>query len=224
MPDNNFSFIAFGDIHDSVENLERIPELATVDGLVVTGDLTNVGGVAEAKRVLDALAAHKPVLAAQIGNMDKQAVSGYLDELGINIHARARLLAPGLALMGAGGSTPTPFATPSEFSEDAYAQWLEQAWAEARAQAEQIVLVSHNPPRNTACDIVGPGLHVGSQAVRDFIEKYQPPLCICGHIHEARAVDVLGNSRIVNPGNFSAGAYVVVNFMQNKLSADLRIL
>jgi len=37
---------------------------------------------------------------------------------------------------------------------------------------------------NTALDITGNDMHVGSFAVRQFIEKYQPHLTLHGHIHE----------------------------------------
>ena len=222
---NEYRWIAIGDIHDSNMNaLAAIPELPGADGLIITGDITNIGGVREAARVLNAARRHIPVAAAQIGNMDKAEVAEFLSGEGVNMHAAARLLAPGLAAVGIGGSTPTPFNTPSEFPEASYAAWLEMCWPEAKTLAEHILLVSHNPPKNTKCDIVGAGLHVGSEAVRAFIEKYQPPLCLCGHIHEARATDSIGATRVINPGNFSAGGYIVLKYAQGRLTADLRIL
>lgn len=219
-----FLWIAVGDIHDRADNLARIPELAAADGLIVTGDITNVGGVAEARRVLDAMRLRLPVTAAQIGNMDKAEVAGYLTREGLNIHADARELAPGLAVMGAGGSTPTPFATPSEFSEERYAAWLEAAWEKARKLAPLVVLVSHNPPVGTLCDVVGGNTHVGSTAVREFVEKRRPALCLCGHIHEARAVDAIDEIPVLNPGDFASGGYIVLRYEDGRVSADLRIL
>jgi Icc-related predicted phosphoesterase len=67
-------------------------------------------------------------------------------------------------------------------------------------------------------------MHVGSEAVRAFIEAHQPSLCLCGHIHEARATDAIGATRVINPGNLSAGGYVVLRYAQGSLAADLRIL
>ena len=221
---DEFMWIALGDIHDDMGNLPRIPELPQADGLIVTGDLTNVGGIAEARRVLDAIRPHLPLVAAQIGNMDKAEVADLLNREGVNIHADACLLAPGLALMGAGGSTPTPFNTPSEFSEAEYAVWLENAWEKARSIAERVILVSHTPPKNTLCDRTGSGMHVGSEAVRAFTEKRRPALCLCGHIHESRAADTIGETPVLNPGNFVAGGYIVVRYAQGRLSADLCIL
>jgi len=156
--------------------------------------------------------------------MDKAEVAEVLSREGINIHADARLLAPGLVVIGIGGSTPTPFGTPSEFSEADYAAWLEDCRIAAEKLAGQIVLVSHNPPKNTKCAMIGAGIHVGSEAVRAFIETHRPALCLCGHIHESRAVDAVGATPVINPGNFSAGGYIVVSYAEGRLEADLRTL
>ena len=46
-----------------------------------------------------------------------------------------------------------------------------------------------------------PGLHAGSTAVRDFIEKYQPEHFFCGHIHEAEGAAIrMGKTRARNVG------------------------
>jgi Icc-related predicted phosphoesterase len=72
------------------------------------------------------------------------------------------------------------------------------------------VFCPHAPPRDTACDRIHSGLHVGSTAVRAFIERGQPDLVLCGHIHESRGEDRIGRSRIVNPGPLTEGRYAVV--------------
>lgn len=46
------------------------------------------------------------------------------------------------------------------------------------------IYVFHTPPNNTPLDITENEKHVGSFAVRQFIEKYQPLLTLHGHIHE----------------------------------------
>jgi len=63
---------------------------------------------------------------------------------------------------------------------------------------------------NTALDIVGDGIHVGSTAVRKFIEKYQPHLCLTGHIHEAVGKDKIGSTIIVNSEMLSDGGYTEI--------------
>jgi hypothetical protein len=58
------------------------------------------------------------------------------------------------------------------------------------------------------------GKHVGSTAVRKFIEERQPDIAICGHIHEARGQDVIGKTKIVNCGTAAKGYYAVVEIAE----------
>jgi len=71
------------------------------------------------------------------------------------------------------------------------------------------VLVSHSPPRDTHCDAIGARAHVGSRAVRAYVERHRPPLVLSGHIHESPRVtgawrDAIGPTAVVNPGQFGA--------------------
>jgi Icc-related predicted phosphoesterase len=97
---------------------------------------------------------------------------------------------------GLGYSTPTPFETPGEYSEEEMASRLEKL-----AAAKPFVLICHAPPLDTALDRIKEGLHAGSRAVREFIEKHQPAYFFCGHIHEAEgAVIQMGATRAQNVG------------------------
>ena len=50
---------------------------------------------------------------------------------------------------------------------------------------KKTIYVIHAPPFNTNLDIITTGTHVGSRAIRKFIEKEQPFLTLHGHIHES---------------------------------------
>ncbi|MHC1711593.1 MAG: metallophosphoesterase [Solidesulfovibrio sp.] len=213
-------WIGIGDIHDDVTVLERIPGLSGAAGIIITGDLTIRGGVAAAKPVILAVRRHNPVILAQIGNMDKGDVDTYLTEEGINLHATGRVTAEGVGFFGCGWSTPTPFGTPSEAGEERIAQWLDAAHA-AVAHCPRLVMVCHTPPIDTTVDVVGANVHVGSRAVRAFIERVQPDVCLTGHIHEARAVDAIGRTVIVNPGALAQGGFARVELMPQGLTAAL---
>ncbi|MHC1789227.1 metallophosphoesterase [Solidesulfovibrio sp.] len=213
-------WIGVGDIHDDVSALGRIPEISDAAGIVISGDLTVRGGVADAKRVIATARGHNPVLLAQIGNMDKDEVDAYLTAEGINIHATGRVTPQGVGFFGCGWSTPTPFGTPSEAGEDRIAAWLDAAHG-AVAHCPLLVLVSHTPPLGTAADVVGGGTHVGSRAVRDCIERVQPDICLTGHIHEATAVDRIGRTVIINPGLSAAGGFARIELGPQGLSARL---
>lgn len=219
----DYLWIALGDIHDDMRRFAHIPELPAADGVIVTGDMTNAGSVKQAERVLHAIESYTPNILAQIGNMDRAEVTEWLTSKGWNLHTVVRELAPDVAIFGVGASTFTPFGTPSEFPESHFANWLESAWKRARNWSKT-VLVAHNPPKDTVCDALPGGIHVGSVAVREFIEEVQPDICLCGHIHEARGIDRIGRTVVVNPGNFGAGGYVVMRLNTGQLSVELREL
>jgi hypothetical protein len=213
-------WIAIGDIHESTGVLGSIPGLAMADGVIITGDLTNRGSREAGERVLDAVAAVNPRILAQPGNMDTDAVHKVLRERGMDVHLQARELAPGLGLMGAGMSTPTPFGTPSEIPEATLAGWLDQL-APLAARYDKCIAVVHEPPAETVVDRLGNGQHVGSPAVRRFIEQVQPDLFISGHIHESVGEDRIGSTPVFNPGMLAGGGFVRIDFVDGELSAEL---
>ncbi|MFP4326184.1 MAG: metallophosphoesterase [Desulfonatronovibrio sp.] len=214
-------WIAFGDVHDQLGNIHRIEDIARADGVLVSGDLTNVGNRAKASGMLDEIKALNKNVFAQIGNMDSAEVDKYLEEAGANIHNRLVQLSSRVHVLGLGYSNPTPFSTPSEVDENQIRVWLDSVVDQAM-EADNLIFMTHTPPYNTKADLLSSGSHAGSSAVRSFIEKVQPGVCVTGHIHEARSVDQLGKTVIINPGTFSSGGYVRISFDGQKLSAELR--
>lgn len=214
------SWIVVGDIHDKLENVNKLPDLPDLAGIIISGDLTLEGDCPQAEKVLNALARPSLPLYAQIGNMDLPEVDACLTKKSKNLHCRVYELAPDIAIFGIGGSTSTPFNTPSEFTEDTYSAWLEESWKKASLYPRRI-LISHNPPKDSACDRIASGAHVGSSAVRKFIEEKQPDICICGHIHEAKSSDRIGKTLVLNPGMLADGAYVLVRDCEGELSAEI---
>jgi Icc-related predicted phosphoesterase len=99
-------------------------------------------------------------------------------------------------IAGLGYSSPTPFDTPGEYTEEQLAEKLAKF-----AGLSPMVLVCHAPPYDTELDKVHAGLHAGSKAVRAFIEKEQPDYFFCGHIHEAQGREsAMGRTRARNVG------------------------
>lgn len=75
-----------------------------------------------------------------------------------------------------------------------------------RSDPARTIYVCHAPPANTPLDQMPRGRHVGSQALRAFIERHQPPLTLHGHIHEApdesgHYATRIGATWCVNPGH-----------------------
>jgi Icc-related predicted phosphoesterase len=63
------------------------------------------------------------------------------------------------------------------------------------------IYVIHSPPWRTKLDVLYDGSHVGSPAVRRFIEERRPPMTLHGHIHESPGVDRFRGTVCVNPGD-----------------------
>ncbi|MDH3976263.1 MAG: metallophosphoesterase [Deltaproteobacteria bacterium] len=215
--------IAFGDIHEKITNLDLLShKISEADLLLITGDLTQFGGLKTAAPVIEKLRSLNPNTLMQAGNLDHPEVEGYLEALGISLHGRGHVLGE-IGIFGCGGGNPSPFNTPNEFAEEEIAQILKSGFESVRDCPVKI-MVPHAPPYDTKVDIVNNGLHVGSKAVRDFIEKYEPRLCLCGHIHEAAGEDYVGKTHIINAGPFFEGGFVVADYTSAKLTAGLRFV
>ena len=72
-------------------------------------------------------------------------------------------------------------------------------------EPRRTIAVVHCPPYHTRCDVLYNRQHIGSAALRRWIERVQPLLTLHGHIHESPHLsgafcDRLGATPIVNPG------------------------
>lgn len=75
-----------------------------------------------------------------------------------------------------------------------------------RSDPARTIYVCHTPPANTPLDQMMRDRHVGSRALRAFIERHAPLLTLHGHIHESpelsgRYAVRLGTTWCVNPGH-----------------------
>ncbi len=198
---------AFGDIHMEYGAAAAVAGISQADLVIITGDLTNFGHRRDAQQVLDNIGVEKERLLALHGNLDHPDVAQLLEEFGIDLHGKG-IIRGEVGIFGVGGSNITPFNTPSEYSEEEIARILEQGYAQVEAAPIKI-MVSHTPPVDTACDRISSGAHVGSEAVRRFIEEKRPALCLTGHIHEAKAVDRIGDTLVINPGMVKDGGWIL---------------
>ena len=216
-------WIGFGDIHEDLSLLGEIPNISAADGVIISGDITNRGDTRRASELLDEVFRINSNIYAQIGNMDRPEVTSYLDEKGWNIHARGKQLYEDIGIMGVGYSTPTPFMTPSEVSDDKLAQWLNEGYEQVK-HLMKLILVAHDPPLGSKAAQLPSGENVGNRSVLEFIQRVQPDICLTGHIHEAESEDFIGRTKILNPGMLCMGGYVLIRLQEGKLAADLRYI
>jgi Icc-related predicted phosphoesterase len=191
------------DIHGAVKLLDALPP---ADLLLLGGDLTHFGSVAQAERVLRQFQDRFANVFAVSGNCDAAGTDEMMATLGCDLHLRVRN-AGELRLCGIGGCNKTPFATPNEWVEEEMGDRLQSLAKELAGESEPIILVSHAPPLGSGAGRLPNGADVGSQAVADFVRTVRPALVLCGHIHEAAGMFSLAGRPVVNPGPFSVGSF-----------------
>lgn len=199
------NIIVLSDIHGSLKYLPAIGErLTKADLVMIAGDITHFGQWAQAEEIISQIRAYNQHILAVPGNCDKFEVDEYLVSEGINL-SRNRVEIGGITFCGLGGSLPCPGKTPNEFGEQVFTESL-AGLSPKENFAGSLVFMTHQPAVGTAVDTVA-GIHNGSAAVRDFIERNKPILAISGHIHEAIGTDRIGPTTLINPGSFRSGNY-----------------
>jgi Icc-related predicted phosphoesterase len=198
------------DVHDRFDAVPRVLEtIGEVDVLLVGGDITTFGTPDDAERAIQLWRPLAPRLQAIAGNMDSPAIDERLFELGVSLDGRGLVLGD-VGFAGVSAAPFSPLHTPHELPDEEIARRAGVGLAAIR-DARVRVLCPHAPPYDTACDRLHSGEHVGSLGLRALVEREQPDVVLCGHIHESRAIDELGPTRVVNPGPVSAGHYALVD-------------
>jgi Icc-related predicted phosphoesterase len=211
--------IAFGDIHMNPGDVENIPGIHSADHIIITGDITHFGTRTDAEKMINKLMTINSNILGVAGNLDQPDVARYLEDNGLSLHGKGKII-NGVGIIGLGGSNYTPFKTPYEFSEPELANLLVKGVSQV-GDAKDLILISHTPPFQTKTDKLLNGAHVGSTAVRTFIEQQQPSLCLTGHIHESREQDYIGRTHVLNPGMIKDGGYIKVLFENGEIYASL---
>jgi len=127
-----------------------------------------------------------------------------------------------LQVIGLGKSSPTPWDTPREVSEDAFREEI-YSLADQAADPRRTIFLIHCPPYGSGLDTApvldanlrlqasagdllrGP---VGSTGVLEAIQQVRPLLSLHGHIHESGGAKKIGPTLCVNPGSEAASGVV----------------
>lgn len=215
------NILALADIHGNDRYLPQITgPLKEADLVLLAGDITNFGGRDEVRRVIEVISRCNSNILAVHGNCDLPAVEEQLREMGVNLDSRQKTIND-ILFVGIGGSLPSPGRTPNEMAESVFTDILDTL-SSCSHDKSPLVLVTHQPPYGTKIDTPDGSRHTGSRAIRRFIERVEPILALSGHIHEARGVDQLNSTVLVNPGPFRNGFYAFIEINERLVRADLR--
>ena len=186
--------LIFSDIHNDLAALRRLVQ-TEADYYVAAGDLVSwARGLDSCGEILREKSSK--VWALPGNHESAEQMASFCAKFGFrNIHDQL-IEVDGHKFGALGYSSPTPFHTPGEYSEEQLAERLSQF-----AGIEKLILICHAPPYGTELDRVHEGLHAGSRSVLEFIEANQPGHFFCGHIHEAEGEQVrIGKTVGVNVG------------------------
>jgi Icc-related predicted phosphoesterase len=204
--------LALTDIHRS-QNAVRgvVNKIAEQypDAILIAGDIAH-GSLKEAIDLLQVLNSSKTHVFFVPGNMDSPELMNWNEKNIKNLHGRCQSF-NNYYLIGVGGSVYTPFNTNLEFTEKEIEDTLRTALSKCE-EKKKLILISHCPPKDTRLDKTTMGIHAGSISVREFIDSKKPALVVTGHIHEARGIDKIGETIIVNPGAAYMGKYALIEF------------
>jgi hypothetical protein len=210
------------DYHGNAVAFQKIATEAQKLGancLIVCGDITNFGSAKQAKNLLSIFENMDiPVLFVP-GNCDLPSVLEVETENCFNLHGKCVKL-DNFNFVGVGGSPIGPLHTPLEFSEDEIDDLLNFALSKC-PKNDKLILISHTPPLDTKLDLAFNGEHIGSESVKLFIEEKKPIAVFCGHVHEARGVDRMNGTVIVNPGSARHGFYALVEIIDGEVIVKL---
>lgn len=202
--------VAFSDIHGKYGKIIEFLKENPVDLVILTGDITHFGPSELAGEILNEIASFDVPVLAIPGNCDPVDLYDSIDNSNaINIHGRSVTI-KNIGICGFGGSNPTPFKTPLEFEEVEIYDQAKKALEEVK-DSKVTLFVTHAPPVDTKTDILPSGDHVGSMSIRKIIEELNPTINVCGHIHESRSTDKIGETEVINPGMTSDGHACVIN-------------
>jgi uncharacterized protein len=178
---------------------------------VIRGSVTEWMEIASAR-----LKGAKTRLFVMPGNDDPPDVGEVLSDAGVeNPEGRIIDLDGRHQMVALGYSNITPWKTPRELEEPEIRKRLEHDFAAINEPAWTIGAI-HCPPFDSGLD-TAPALDenfrvihdtgqprmtaVGSPAVREVIEKYQPLVSLHGHIHESSGTRKIGSTVAINPGS-----------------------
>ena len=149
------------------------------------------------------------------GNDDEFAIDEVIKKSKCVIYAEGQVerLDGGHEMISTGYGNRTPWQCPRDITEEELGQKIEQIASKVQ-DMKNCVFNLHVPPFDSRLDdapeldenlrikYAGTKLvPVGSTAVRQAIEKYQPLLALHGHIHESKGSCKIGRTLCLNPGS-----------------------
>jgi uncharacterized protein len=188
--------LLFSDLHcDGDRARALVSRSRAADVVLGAGDLGNVRrGLAQTVAILKAIDKPTVLVPGNNESYDELVEAARVWPSAVVLHGGGRQI-QGVDFFGIGGGVPiTPFGDWSfDLSEEEAGKLLLEC-------PKGAVLVSHSPPQGVL-DVASSGKSLGSSAVRQAIDRCQPPLVVCGHIHACGGqTATIGATTVINAG------------------------
>ncbi|MBS7249257.1 MAG: metallophosphoesterase [Candidatus Freyarchaeota archaeon] len=198
-------FVVLADIHSNMEAAEKAKkyiEEKKPDAVLICGDITHSGREEEAKKIIGKLASSKIPVFYVWGNMDRVKPDTQLQEVNATCLHGQKTEFGEVELLGLSGNA-----------------WGYDFLSTIEKSNKPLIIVSHEPPEG-CLDLTWNGSHAGDPQIKNFIEKVQPDLMVCGHIHEARGEANIGETVVCNVGKLGSGNILTIDIKNNRISVQ----
>ena len=188
--------LAAGDIHGDLNAAKKLAEKAekeNVDLIVLSGDLTI--GETNTSGLLKPFVEKNQKVVLIPGNHESIATTDSLAQIygAVNLHGYS-LAVKDIGLFGCGSANVGIFQLPEKEIYDL----LKRGFDKIKTASKKIMITHVHPDKTLMGKL---GLFPGSTSVRQAIEKFQPDVAICSHIHEAEGIEEqIGKTKLMNVG------------------------
>jgi uncharacterized protein len=195
----HLKILAVGDLHGDTRQVEKLAEKAVkekVDLVILSGDLTF--GEQSVDYLIGPFAKHKLNTIFIPGNHETIATADFLEKryspYARNIHGQGEKI-KNLGIFGAGGANIGIF----QLSEPEIYNTLKKGFDKIKDTKIKI-MVTHVHPSDSLMSKLS-AFVPGSKGVRKAIERLQPDIAICSHVHEAEGIEEkIGKTKVINVG------------------------
>ena len=189
--------LAAGDIHGDTGLAEKLAEKAEkehCDLVILCGDITMADQSTD--NLIGPFAKRKEKVLLIPGNHETVATADFLSELyGMkNLHGYS-VKYKDVGIFGAGGANIGLF----QLNEDEIYGLLKKGFDKIKYLKKKI-MATHVHPSGTKMEKFTE-FFPGSKGVRKAIEKFNPDILLCSHVHEAEGIEEkIGRTRVINVG------------------------
>lgn len=199
MKQGKIKILAAGDIHGDTSLAEKLAEKAkkeNVDLVILCGDITFAETSTD--NLIGPFVKRGEKVLVIPGNHETVATIDFLSELYgkdvKNLHGYS-IKYKEVGIFGCGGANIGLF----QIEEKEIYEILKKGFEKIKNMKKKI-MVTHVHPSGTKMEKLT-NIFPGSEGIRKAVERFQPDILVCSHVHEAEGIEEkIGKTRVINVG------------------------